>query len=81
VNNGEQANASELVVRKPATKPKSKGRSPVAQKSYAEAREKSDEIIKQAEAAVKRAKEVVETSRELQLDLKLKHLRRLPEIS
>ncbi len=53
----------------------------MAQKSYAEAREKSDEIIKQAEAAVKRAKEVVETSRELQLDLKLKHLRRLPEIS
>jgi hypothetical protein len=53
----------------------------VTQKTCAEVREKSDEVIKQAEAAVKRAKEVVQTSRELQLDLKLKHLRRLPEIS
>jgi len=71
-----------VTVRKPATKPRpSKRGSPVTQKSYAEAREKSDEVIKQAEAAVKRAKEVVQTSRELQLDLKLKHLRRLPEIS
>jgi len=69
-------------VRKPATKPPSSKRgSPVTQKTCAEVREKSDEVIKQAEAAVKRAKEVVQTSRELQLDLKLKHLRRLPEIS
>jgi hypothetical protein len=63
-------------VRKPATKLKSsKGRSPVMD-TPAETRKKADELIKEAAAAIKRAEQTAETSRELLLELK--RLRRVP---
>jgi hypothetical protein len=63
-------------VKKPATKLKSsKCRSPVMG-TPAETRKTADERIKEAAAAVKRAEQTAETSRELLLELKW--LRRVP---
>jgi hypothetical protein len=63
-----EGNQFENQVRKPATKRKSsKGRSHMMD-TPAETRKKADEFIKQAAAAIKKAEQTAETSRELLLD-------------
>ncbi len=64
------------VVRKPATKLQSLKRHSPLVDTCSETRENTEELIKQAEAAINRAKETAETSRELLLELK--RLRRVP---
>jgi hypothetical protein len=66
-------------VRKPATNPRFSKRDSSEMDACAEARKKADQLVKQAAAAIKRAEQTVETSRDLLLELN--RLRRVPEDS